>query len=254
MTAIRHGVRSLVTPTAPMQRPRFVPLAAISAVLLAISPDVRAGGPAELANVAPSLDPRVLELALRASSCAERRGLLATSDTLTVIDYTRPSTEPRLWVLDLARRALLHEELVAHGRGTGDNHAQRFSNDPGSHQSSLGLFVTLDTYAGKHGRSLRLQGLEAGVNDRALERAIVMHGAQYVADAFAFLHGRLGRSWGCPALAIDVAQRVIDRIRGGSPLFAYYPDPQWLEGSSFLGSCSDAQPANARERGAPPRS
>jgi hypothetical protein len=171
-----------------------------------------------------------------------------------VIDYTRPSTEPRLWVLDLARRALLHEELVAHGRGTGDNHAQYFSNDPGSHQSSLGLFVTLDTYAGKHGRSLRLQGLEAGINDRALERAIVMHGAEYVANAFAALHGRLGRSWGCPALAVDVAQRVIDRIRGGSPLFAYYPDPQWLQDSPFLGTCSDAQPAEARETGTSPRS
>lgn len=237
-----------------MHRPRFVPLAAIAAVLLAIAANARAAAPDDLASVAPSLDPRVLELAMRASSCAERRGLLPASDTLTVIDYTRPSTEPRLWVLDLARRALLHEELVAHGSGTGENHAERFSNDPGSHQSSLGLFVTLDTYAGKHGRSLRLQGLEAGVNDRALERAIVMHGAEYVANAFVSLHGRIGRSWGCPALAVDVAQRVIDRIRGGSPLFAYYPDPQWLEGSPFLGSCSDTQPADARPNGTPPRS
>lgn len=237
-----------------MQRPRFVSLAAIAATLLAIAADARAGAPEDLASVAPDLDPRVLELALRAASCAERRGLLATPETLTVIDYTRPSTEPRLWVLDLARRALLHEELVAHGRGTGDNHAERFSNDPGSHQSSLGLFVTQGTYAGKHGRSLRLQGLEAGVNDRALERAIVMHGAAYVANAFASVHGRLGRSWGCPALAFDVAQRVIDRIRGGSPLFAYYPDSQWLADSEFLATCSDTRPADASSDGTPPRS
>jgi hypothetical protein len=206
-----------------------------------------AGGPGALAleglaAAVPALDRGVLGLALRAASCADRRGLLADADTLTVIDYSRPSTEPRLFVLDLAQRALLHQTLVAHGRGSGENLATRFSNRPGSLQSSLGLFVTLGTYAGRHGRSLRLLGLEAGVNDRAGERAIVMHGAGYVSAAFAALHGRLGRSLGCPALGLDVAPQVIDAIRGGSALFAYYPDPGWLAGSSFLGACGSGQP------------
>src|SRR4029450_2093558 len=192
---------------------------------------------AALAQAAPDLDPGVLERALHAAACAERRGLLDDPDTLTVIDYTRPSTEPRLFVLDVDAPALLHEELVAHGRGTGENDARRFSNDPGSRQSSLGLFVTQGTYVGRHGRSLRLLGLERGVNDRALERAIVLHGAEYVSETFAALHGRLGRSFGCPALAVEVAQRVIDVIRGGTPVFPWYPDPAWLASSLFLGPC-----------------
>jgi hypothetical protein len=182
----------------------------------------------------------VLERALLASRCAERRGLVADPRTLTVIDYARPSTEPRLFVLDVEAPALLFSELVAHGRGSGENLARRFSNETGSHQSSLGLFVTLGTYVGRHGRSLRLLGLEPGVNDRAHERAIVIHGAEYVSAAFAALHGRLGRSFGCPALAREVAQRVIETIRGGTPVFAWYPDPAWLASSPFLGACEGA--------------
>ena len=192
---------------------------------------------ARLTSAAPTLDRRVLSLALRARDCAERRGSIPESELLTVIDYSRPSTEPRLFVLDVERGALLHRELVAHGKRSGGNFTSRFSNDPGSRASSLGLFVTLDTYMGRHGRSLRLAGLEPGVNDRAFERALVVHGASYVGERFAARHGRLGRSWGCPALAPEVAQRVIDRIRGGTPVFAYYPDSRWLEASAFLGAC-----------------
>jgi hypothetical protein len=127
---------------------------------------------------APGLNPGVLELALRAVSCADRR-LLAGPATLTVIDYSRPSTAPRFWVLDVPRRTVLFEERVAHGRGSGDTHATRFSDEPGSHRSSLGLFVTLEPYGGRHGRSLRLRGLEPGVNEHALDRAIVIHGATF---------------------------------------------------------------------------
>lgn len=199
-----------------------------------------------LAVAAPTLDRRVLELGLRAASCASRRGLLPRADTLTVIDYSLPSTVPRLWVLDLAGRALLHEELVAHGRGTGENYAAHFSNESGSHRSSLGLYAALEPYAGSHGLSLRLQGLEPGINDQAATRSIVMHGAHYVTAAFAAMHGRLGRSWGCPALSREAAPRVIEAIRGGTPLFVYYPDEAWLRGSRFLGACE----ASARERSA----
>lgn len=215
-----------------------------AAILLGVAAPVAAGPPLpqtleSLTALVPALDAKVLDLALRASSCARSRGLIPESDTLTVIDYSRPSTEPRLFVLDLRRGSVLHEELVAHGKRSGANFTTRFSNEPGSRRSSLGLFRTLDTYVGRHGRSLRLEGLEPGVNDRAQERAIVMHGASYVGERFAAKHGRLGRSWGCPALAPAVAQRVIDRIRGGTPVFAYYPDADWLSRSPFLGSCEE---------------
>jgi hypothetical protein len=195
-----------------------------------------------LETSASSLDPSVLALALRAASCAKRQQLLGADDTLTVIDYSRPSTSPRLWVLDLRSGEVVFQELVAHGRESGANRATHFSNESGSHQSSLGLFVTLDEYEGQHGRSLRLRGLEPGVNDHALERELVIHGADYVSADFAALHGRLGRSFGCAALPRDAAPKVIDRIRGGSAVFAYYPDPTWLASSSFLGAC-ESRPA-----------
>jgi hypothetical protein len=182
----------------------------------------------------------IFDLALAAASCAVRSGSIAKLATLTVIDYSRPSTEKRLWVFDLARRALLFEELVAHGRGSGDNVPTSFSNVAESHQSSLGLFSTGDTYVGRNGYSLRLRGLDAGFNDHAFDRAIVMHGAPYVSDDFARAQGRLGRSWGCPALRQGVARELIDTVKGRGLLFAYYPDPAWLEASKYLGDCGVA--------------
>src|SRR4029079_10009056 len=120
--------------------------------------------------------------------------------TLTLIDYSKPSTEPRLWVFDLASGEILFTELVAHGKNTGENLAQHFSDDMNSRQSSIGLFRTADTYTGNNGYSLRLDGLEPGFNAHARERAIVMHGAPYVNESMAASQGRIGRSWGCPAL------------------------------------------------------
>jgi len=184
------------------------------------------------------IDGHVFELAIGAAGCAVRSGTVSDPSTLTVIDYSKPSTAKRLWVFDLRSHALLYEELVAHGRGSGDNFATAFSNDPESHQSSLGLFETADTYSGKNGYSLRLKGLDAGFNDKALERAIVMHGAPYVSEESAKSLGRLGRSWGCPALRELVAHEIIDRIRGNGLLFAYYPDQKWLKSSRFLSGCS----------------
>ena len=184
------------------------------------------------------VDSRVLELALTATTCAVRKGVVAPRPaTLTIIDFSRPSTEPRLWVLDLATGQWLFEELVAHGSGSGGNLSTRFSNESNSRQSSLGLFTTGESYVGKHGYSLRLDGLEAGINDRARERAIVIHGAAYVSVATARALGRLGRSWGCPALRLEATRPVIDSIKGGGVVFAYYPDPAWLAGSSFLTHC-----------------
>ena len=153
---------------------------------------------------------------------------------MTIIDYALPSTEPRLWVLDLDRAAVLQNELVAHGQGTGANYAREFSNRNGSKQSSLGLFATGRTYQGRHGYSLYLHGLEPGVNDLAFERTIVIHGAEYVTEHFARRHGRLGLSWGCPALRPEISTEIIDEIKDGSALFAYYPDEAWLGSSEFL--------------------
>src|SRR5262245_32333207 len=135
---------------------------------------------------------KVLDLALSAASCAMNAGMVDSPKTLTVIDYSRPSTERRLWVLDLRTGETLRHELVAHGQGSGGNLASSFSNAPDSHQSSLGLFVTGDTYVGQNGYSLRLDGLDKGFNDLARDRAIVMHGAAYVSEAVAKAQGRLG--------------------------------------------------------------
>jgi hypothetical protein len=167
------------------------------------------------------LSPKVLRTALDAVAGARSRGISGRRDRLTVIDYSRPSTEPRLWVLDLQQGKVLFHELVAHGAGSGDNYATQFSNTMDSRQTSLGLFLTESTYEGGNGYSLRLRGLDPGVNDLAEERNIVMHGAWYVSAEHAREHGRLGRSWGCPALPLTEARPVIDAVKGGSFLFAY---------------------------------
>ena len=184
-----------------------------------------------------AIDPAVFELALAAAACAVKSGDIVDPSTLAVIDYSRPSTARRMWVFDLHTQALLYEELVAHGKNSGDNMATRFSNEPDSHQSSIGLYLTEDSYVGKNGYSLRLRGLDEGFNDRAYERAIVMHGAPYVNDDIARTMGRLGRSWGCPALREGVARAVIDRVKGTGLLFAYYPDSGWLKSSKYLNDC-----------------
>jgi hypothetical protein len=175
----------------------------------------------------------VLDLALQAYQCGRAQGYFS-QPTLTVIDYSLPSSQKRLWVIDLARRRVLYNELVAHGLNSGDERAYSFSNRNGSKQSSLGLFRTDETYYGRHGYSLRLSGLEPGVNDQARDRAIVMHGASYVSRAHLATWGRVGRSWGCPALDERVSPRIISQIRDGSAVFAYYPDRDWLSTSPFL--------------------
>lgn len=190
----------------------------------------------DVANLG-NIDTDVFDLALSAASCAVKSGAVKNPGTLTVIDYSKPSSEKRLWVYDLRSRELLYEELVAHGQGSGANMATQFSNEPDTHRTSLGLFRTADTYVGKNGYSLRLDGLDRGYNDLARDRAIVMHGAPYVSDAFVKVNGRLGRSWGCPAVNELVARKMIDTVKGGGLVFAYYPDSEWLKSSKFLGNC-----------------
>jgi len=200
-----------------------------------------------LARLAPDADPRVLSLAMDARYCAAHELGQEPSQRLAVIDYSRPSTEPRLWVFDLEKNQLLFREVVAHGQGSGENMASRFSNVDGTHASSLGLFRTADTYTGHNGYSLRLQGLEPGTNDAAEARAIVMHGAAYVDPARAKQQGRLGRSWGCPALRPEVAKSVIDSLKHGQMIFGYYPDKKWLAHSPFI-ACKNRSVAAAAAR------
>lgn len=224
----------------------------VSVVLCAVAPDARAGVPCaeppsdslatSLLQQAPGLKGEVLRMALRATGCAAKQGLVKRRDLLTVIDYSLPSTQPRLFVFDLGARKLLFRELVAHGKNSGGDVAEFFSNSPGSLATSLGLFVTADTYFGSNGYSLRLRGLEEGVNDMAMDRAIVMHGAPYVSRAAVRALGRLGRSWGCPAVRKDIAKKMIDTLRGGSPIFAYHP--QWLQKSALVAGGGGQQTAS----------
>jgi hypothetical protein len=235
-------------------------------VLLAafVEPPLAASRPTSPANAAPAfsveawpatalagINRQVFDLALGAASCAVRSGDIEDLATLTVIDYSRPSTQKRLWVFDLRARTRLYEELVAHGSGSGAKLATSFSNQAESHQSSLGLFRTEDTYVGKNGYSLRLRGLDGGYNDQAYARAIVMHGAPYVSDEIARSQGRLGRSWGCPALREGIAREVIDTVKGRGLVFAYYPDPAWLASSKYLHDCAspDDELVSARASG-----
>ena len=188
----------------------------------------------QLRVLAPDADPGVLALALEARSCAVRNGDAGADARLAVIDYSRPSTEQRLWVFDMAQGRLLHREYVAHGSGSGENFAKHFSNIEGSYQTSLGLFRTAETYTGKNGYSLRMDGLDPGFNDNARPRAIVMHGAWYANPDLIRSQGRLGRSQGCPALREQVAKVVIDELKQRHLLFAYANDAAWLrDGSSF---------------------
>ena len=201
-----------------------------------------------LQRLAPEANPKVIALALEAAECAAASGVAAPAQRLAVIDYSRPSTERRLWVFDLKKTILLYAEHVAHGRNSGENFANAFSNRESSHQSSLGLFATAETYNGGNGYSLRMDGLEPGINHLARARAIVMHGAPYVDPVMARRQGRLGRSFGCPAVRPAVANDVIDTLKQGQLLFAYYPDQQWLANSRFF-RCGANRMAGVRPQG-----
>ncbi len=187
-----------------------------------------------LVRIAPHANPAAIALAVTAMHCAVAHGQGTRATRLALIDYSLPSLQPRLWVFDLQRSKLLYEEYVAHGKGSGENYARTFSNLEESHASSLGLFLTGDTYEGHNGQSLRLDGLEPGINDHAMQREIVVHGAAYVDPDVGRAHGRLGRSWGCPALRKDIAAPLIDSVKQGNFVFAYYPDQAWLEQSHWL--------------------
>lgn len=244
ISLILLAAATVVACSVPETRPTAVlPPTVVAPVPPAIdAPDRDAQLVQRLHRLAPDADPGVLALALEARACALRGGT-PVGARLAVIDYTRPSTQKRLWVFDLDRDALLYTEHVAHGRGSGENYATSFSNRDESHQTSLGVYTTGETYVGGNGYSLRMDGLEPGINDNARQRLIVMHGAPYVDPAQARRQGRLGRSYGCPAVRPQVAQQMIDTLKQGQMLFAYADEAEWLSGSRYFG-CSGR---NARE-------
>jgi hypothetical protein len=147
---------------------------------------------------------------------------LIKNNILTIIDFSLSSNVKRLWVIDLTNNIILFNTLVAHGRNTGDEFATTFSNAASSFKSSLGLYVTGEIYNGKHGISLKLDGLEKGINDQARARAVVVHGAEYVSNAFIKLHKRLGRSLGCPAIPVEFTEKIIKTIKNKSCVFIYH--------------------------------
>jgi hypothetical protein len=220
-------------------RRHLLALAALLAVVACAGPRPAAADPWEI----PGLDPEVLALALTSRTCALASVRVAKPDLLTIIDYSRHSREKRLWVLDLAQRRVLENTWVAHGKGSegprDDGLPEVFSDEGQSHASSLGMVLTgAINERSQHGFALALRGLEPGYNGNVAERAVVMHPADYVSLGVLLRTGRMGRSHGCPALpskdGSDVARRLIEAIAGGSLVFSYYPDPDWLAHSPLL--------------------
>lgn len=153
---------------------------------------------------------------------------------LTIIDFTLPSYEKRLWLLDMASNKVLYNTYVAHGKNSGEVMAEKFSNIPQSYQSSLGFYLTGNTYYGRNGYSLYLKGLEEGINDKARERAIVMHGAWYASETMIKKFGRLGRSYGCPSVPENIHKELINSISHNTVLFIYHSSKEYRTDSGFF--------------------
>lgn len=174
----------------------------------------------KITSQSPSISKTTLNQAVMAYQDVMASNRL-TSNTLTIVDYSQPSNHKRLWVINMTTGEILHHTYVAHGKNSGLKEATRFSNQPKSYMSSLGVFMTGKPYVGQHGLSLRLHGLEPGINDNAYRRAIVMHSAHYVSESFAKQHGRLGRSHGCLVVSPHQSKAIIQDIQDGSLLFIY---------------------------------
>ena len=215
-----------------------------SAVMVAPAP-APAPSPAATAEVSKALyneldlasngmKPEVLELALKGFNKLADEGKLTRQDKITIVDFSQPSNQKRLYVIDLDKKQVLFQSLVSHGRGTGELWAKSFSNNPSSYKSSPGFYVTEETYTGHNGYSLRLEGMEKGINDNARDRAIVMHGAAYANESTVNTLGFLGRSQGCPALPLSIYKPIINTIKDGTCLFIYAPDASYLSHSELV--------------------
>lgn len=180
----------------------------------------------------PALE--LLETALSGYELLKNEQTINRPEVITIIDFSLPSNKQRLWVLDLVEAKVLYHCLVSHGRNSGEIMAEKFSNNPGSYSSSPGFYTTGETYIGKHGFSLKLNGIEFGINDKARERAIVLHGADYVSPEFIKKNGRLGRSLGCPAVPEELSSEIIETIKDGTCLFVYTPSASYLTNSPVI--------------------
>lgn len=180
------------------------------------------------------LQKNIFQAALQGHRKLQHQSKLCTPNVVTIADMSQSSIRKRLYVIDLEGRKILFHTYVSHGKNSGELYATRFSNTPSSLQSSLGFYITGPVYNGKHGLSLQLFGQEPGFNDNAGDRAIVVHGADYVSEQFIRQTGRLGRSYGCPAVSSELAEPIINTIQDGSCLFVYSPDPAYLKNSPLL--------------------
>jgi hypothetical protein len=188
----------------------------------------------------PELPLNVFKPAITVYEELIEKGLIKNRKVITLIDFSQPSSKERLFVVDLVSKKIVFKSLVAHGKNSGEYYATSFSNDIQSHQSSPGFYLTGNTYQGRHGYSLTLKGLEKGINDNAWKRSVVIHGAAYVSQAYIERYGRLGRSFGCPALPLENASEIIDTIQNGSLLFIYTKEENYLKNSRFFNSFSSS--------------
>jgi len=182
------------------------------------------------------LKEEAFELAYKGYYKLLEEGMVNRTEVLTIADFSKSSSENRFYVIDIAEGKILFQTLVAHGRNSGLNYATEFSNKPESKKSSLGFYLTLQTYFGGNGYSLKLKGLEKGINDKAYDRAIVLHGSDYVTARFANSNGYLGRSLGCPAVPAKLTAGIINTIKNGSVMFIYHPSKQYQAQSTILNS------------------
>lgn len=186
-----------------------------------------------LRQQAPTMSADVINKVVTSVDCADQ-GNISRRSILTVIDYSLPSNQKRLWVFDLINQKLLYHTYVAHGIKSGADFTTFYSNKFNSKSSSIGVYKTKISYVGREGTSLKLQGLDRGLNDNAEGRSIVMHGAFYVEEAFIKKYGRAGRSWGCPALPASLSKAIIETIKDDNLMVVYYPSEQWVKHSKFL--------------------
>ncbi len=197
-----------------------------------------------LQDQAPTLKPEVIQEVLTTLTCANQHGVSHNS-VLTIIDFSLPSSEKRLWIFDLEKRKLLFHTYVSHGINSGALLSEYFSNKGNSKASSIGVYNTGDPYLGRHGLSLKLYGLDKNFNDNAYNRFIVVHGSWYVDENFVKKYGRVGRSWGCPTVPVQLTKPIIDTIKENSLLVAYYPN-DWLQKSKFT-NCNPLQKQNGEK-------
>ncbi len=181
----------------------------------------------------PTLNRNVLKLSLKAYKNFKKVNINRRS-IITIIDYSKPSSEKRLWVINLEKKKVVLHDYVGHGKNSGPNQPHRFSNHKDSWQSSIGLLLTAQSYFGKYGYALRVIGLEKEFNSNVAVRNIVFHASKYANEQFIKKHGRLGRTYGCFSIHPDTIKPLINMIKGGTLVFSYYPDMKWLKESRFL--------------------